>query len=752
MKQHMVDAVTLVDGKPDARLESFAVFFDSLRKFDPGYFRFQKRVLLAGAVLAAAGLVVLALVRAVLLEGAGLVVVGGVLMVFFFRAKPKRIRVLRKVFWPFGVYDVPGEAGTRPCALVDSSGKLWSSVDVPVLDESSAILTVPGKMPAEFETFGDEVSVLSTLGTLSSGVRDSPGEIFLQSDPSVSGLVQLSRETEEGPPQSIPPTDEGRIERMVSLLGDHLERSKRGEGLMSAAEEAVRERTAAYAERLRSLERSEEEYMGGYALSFLGLSDNVPTFFDPIIESFTEDLRDELNRIERGAEREMARVEDQMRSDKLTLQSLTDNAMLQLEEVINQIYRQIKLTEIQREALARTRDAIRSAAKTATESLDGAVQDAKKAVTAMQEAGRAGELKGEGARELGEAPGKSPEEQAKIQEKKFALDFQKGRSSLASMGHPSTRGDVVSEGEKTRAVTRAEAEKVREEVRQVRQEVGVVREEVLVEGQKSRAWTSLESARTRKQIAEVELRQYEVMGTHIAAQLEAVDRQIALLQDQIAEVASRMRVVYAQMKGRIAEVLKAGTDRLRDTLDSREQDLELVRRHLSYLQEARDHFIDIDAKAMEMIEEEGERHIAPYERRAAAFEREAGRIGDVLAEMRATVDRFTGRVQRSLLVSEVRGLVWVPFWLVGYEENRSVKYELYSLSDVGGDGRLQARWQGLAFPASSFVEWAPKDYVEGFDDGRSLKSGGSRKEFTRHTRVGFLDSLVCERGLSNIAK
>jgi hypothetical protein len=722
--KYVVPSVIVAEGKSASGPEAFAVFYDFLRNVEKKFIRSQKRklviaiVLLAAAIAATTTIFVLGLYAVVI--GVFLVVASAVVFALFYRSKPSSVSVVQKVYWPFAVSNVEGSDG--PVVAVDLTGRTWVKEERLGDFDAQKLSSAFDSLPPAIENFDREIGAVKELQTMSESMSLSQEDSVIQKGSAVSKLIQLAEPTDVRPTSLVPTfSNESADEIFSKLRQDHHVASAAFDYLPQLRTK-VAGRVGAYRELLQKLLSNEETRMDVYLSNFQKEAENLPTFFDPVIENFSDDISDQLSMIERAAKREQARIEDQMRSDQLTLQSITDAAINELEGEIRQIKLQIKLTQTQQEALSRVQQTMQEAVRFANQEVSNAIQNVENAeleVRKTQEALEAGD--------------------------EAETSSMKGRSGLRRwLGRKSEEaGDEEDKGQE-------QNRKDEETQGLVKQESSKTRSVVKVESAGTRAVVRAEGANTRRQVAEMELRHYTVMTEQVQAQLDAVNKQIVILESSISEVADRIRYVYEQMKQRITSLTHAGTERLQETLQAREQDLELVRRHLLYLQDARDFVIGMTEKAYDMLSEDANRHLDPFKARLS-------RLAEAETKLTSTIDTGLSRsnaeideIKKESFQSQARGIMYVPLWVLGSSVAGKRVDTWYPPSTVEKDGRLVGIFPELQL--SEHLSGVKQETLTGVDAKLLASIRRSRSEYSNIGRANFIDALICTLGAKNLAR
>lgn len=699
-RNYTVPSTTLVGGRPDSGAESFSVVYTALKRHENGFLLRMSKFFRYGIVLMIVGAVTLFLSpeSQVFLVGAGPLVIGLAMLFLFLTKRPSGVVSARKFYYPVVVTNLRSQRGDKLVG-VDPLGALWRYDSQSPMVDQSGLDTMSQSIPDTLTSTDDEGNSEEALRFLAKPFEMAHSVLPVGPSAAVGTAV---RNAVEG----MPSGGDSKIAEMGSVAAAGL--SEKLVTLMSQREaieedrETIQERTKGIIGQLREMYSAEVDYMDGYVARFVEETQTGVTTFDSLIESFTEDIRDSLRTIERSAERDMENIEYQTEAERREIERIAASRRQAFDAEARQIQLQIKLTQAQILALQEVQQQVDKAIGSASDALKVSVEDMKKGRETLQEA------------------------------EKTQADRDEGRLYLEGLKEKKKKEQPDSEPKN----------------RDLSTQIVAAEETTKVEGVRTRATVAIEGATMRKQMAEMELRQYNILTTKIRADMRVAETYLAELRVALGEVVDGLQRMLSETIVEVEGVLNEGRRRREDIVTSRDEDLELVSRNVSRLEGAKQFSTAMIRDTQELMPSEVYRHLGPLARRVRTLVELRDSADSNMKGASDNLSSSVARIESATLSGAPPGTYYLPFWAVKFAEGKTEKTEVYGMSNLSGDGSLVPASPDLEFSAEKLADPAASAKIVWAGRGQAgeAKARGPAKS----ARIPFVEKQVCVRAISKI--
>ncbi|HSV41905.1 MAG TPA: hypothetical protein VLH13_00670, partial [Methanomassiliicoccales archaeon] len=698
MKLYQIDSVILEEDSSRRDMESFAVCYDYLTRADRRYLTGQKSLFWAGVGLLLIGPAYFLLGPIEPILGIAVAVVGLLLMMAMLLRRPRNLRTVRKLYWPVALMRLPS-ADVDAVVSIDCTKKVWS-MEHKILAINPAVLeSFIQRLPCTMDDHEAEERNLNTMRAM----KDIAKELGMRSscapDDYMNKIHGYAKETEVAPKGAIPGMEPSQVEKEASDLSALLETAKGQKVLCEGAAEDLKTRVDAYLNRLDIVHKDEADRMIDSIARFNQEIDGICDFFDPMIESFQGDVKDDLVMLDNFSQRELDIIEERLISDQRYIDIMLDR----LDLILRDLERTIK------------KDGRLRGSPASIEELHRTIRAAKEECINPVEPSISDILKNQKRR---------PDD--KLDMRQLILDTLQGAEGMwryleADNGRevapnvlyfrPAELGQPVHDGGPGHDV---------QDITKERSD----REDPLIANQ---------------------IKRYDSMAGRARRQLDIIRQRMSDCSNDLGQKNEEYLSVVNDALKRIEAQLIAGKRFIDITDISKDEDQARIRKDIIRLEDQQSFIAQALLDAEAMMVEETARHLRPFAQRGDAFEKERVRLQNEMSSIIASDLAFEKVMEKAVFNCSRPGIYHLPIWLLESSIKGESKRICYGFATLDQKGFMKGKFKDLHLTPDELTQMAGN--VNGIDGELLMDIGSSYDAFRTKAKVPWLDAFVVRRGV-----
>jgi hypothetical protein len=732
---------------PDTKSESYAVINDFMLKTKNLFLETQKKIFQVGLViLLLGGLIILFQI----LIGLIVLAIGGAVLSIVFIRKPKYIKSIQKFYWPFSICNISSPYNTDYLTL-DMTQKMAPEPLTYSEFKQSSIDKIIKSLPGNIDVYNAEKNTITNLKSINSLHLNYEMSLPVVGTDFFKDVIHLAVPGYNKQHPMLQSIDFNKAKQVTNKISEGFDTSLITYQAVKQRNKALEKNIYSYIQHLGGIYTEEKQYAISNASKILYDIQHAPSFFDPLIDDFHDDILNDLQLIERMGEREMARIEDQIKSDQRTVTMICDSMINQLEGEMRQYETMLNKNATEKQAYEQTKKAMHQAKESALQSIENAQQDIDSAKREMADAKHAGDEARSDAKKARRAGS------AKLEALAGGALLWSGHNAKGTMKTKYTENGMegkFKEGggfRKTLGTGLMMDGIVKKEHAKTRGEILENRAAIKEEGAMGRATTKIEGAETRAAVHEAENRQYEVGMQQMKANIQAAERYAEALRGTMGTVTDNIKVTLENMENRVSEVLKAGSQRINYIQKTTEEDYDSVKRHFIIVEDMQNFYYDFNDMASEIMLEEIRRHLAPIEERINTFSQEKQRIDNYLKGIAKVSHDYLKFVKEASFPQAREGIYLIPFWKIDYSTGDGENSYLYPISNLDEHGNLHPLWPNFVIDTEWFNYYLGSELEGKVNPELIANINESRAGFKQCAKTDFLDSFLIITGVKKLA-
>ncbi|OPY31943.1 MAG: hypothetical protein A4E32_01551 [Methanomassiliicoccales archaeon PtaU1.Bin124] len=695
MAEFEIGSVVVDENGARKDIESFAVCYDYLTKVDPRFVRSQRGLFFASiiAIGAGAGLAASTFVvnSPLLIPGIALAGVGAAGLAGFLFRRPKGLTGLKKVYRPLAL--VPLNADGSAKAALDCTGMMWQKEYGTELLMRTAVDDTLSRLPATLSDNRDEKEALDDLRSLDAFRTRAAITASATKEGDWLALSSLATPAQSVPARSMAGLEWPEAERTGKELTGLVESCRSEVHYIEETTARLNEQIEAYLQTLDVLYKDQVDRSCNSIAKISSETERSPRFFDPLINSFLEDVREGLTMVEKASQRELDLIDGRLQLDQSYIDLLLDRMSLNV--------------RLERDRLRR----------------DGGLRDSRLAgIDHLAET--IAKAKGENLKPvqpgLAEAMRTSrPDEDVRQDPTQALLDKAQDGAGIGVFISSSTSQRLIAPDELA-----------------------------YMPAPPSEQFLPSQH-RMADPLTESQLKRYDTIAARTRKLLDDIMKDLIVCSGELGDLAEDLKAKVTGDVKRVEMQLLAGKRAISSADISKEEDHQRIRKDVDQLEDLRAFVVDMMVQAEGMMVEGAVRHLRPYAERAAALEAERVRLVKAFNEVSESCIACERSITDIMVRGKQDGRYHVPYWIVASRSDGEAHAHIYPVCGLDAKG-LTPKFPQLAIDLETMAKMWPEK--EGVDLGLVSDISKGRTTYRQRTGAPWLDTLIVDRGVRRLGK
>lgn len=607
----------------------------------------------------------------------------------------KKISEVRKFYYPFAVCNFGTEGTPTRSVALDIGGAFWSEdFSGYVLDREKTdplLHSLPDR-PISTE---DEPNFIATLSHLNSSFSQVSNNFPVPTTSWFREVTKYAIASARSPEVVYDEAHYNSASQIAYQIALQLDQIKTQRDYLIQTKALVLAKIQNFDKHLQTMLSNEKEYSVRSAARFVEETSPDVGMLDSLLETFTEDISENIRNIQSSSERDMDSIEHLIQFERRELQRMGSLRDQSFRKEIGRIQSAIELNQAQLLSLYKIKNQVEEAMTNANNALRKASEDMRSVRLRL--------------RQIEQAPIKPPDDEDQV----YLNGFKKNSKDKSNQLVAPDSGQI---------------------------------------GNRTKAGVAIDSFTIRKQIAEMELRFYDSLALRVRSDTEVAHEQIRLLRRSLGQVLDDLQSLVIEANDEVQGLLREGRARCESTLATRNEDYEMIKRQFVKIESPRQFIISVLEGAQALMPAEVERHVMPVKERISRLSKSREMIEPRFSHAISSCEELIKRIESIAFDTIPEGIYFVPFWQIRWQDDKRIlRSTIYTLSQLKDDARL--------LPIFSELEFPPEKAPLPDPSGRKLIMESEQRSILKDYslpkgafKIGSLDSYSCTKEVRKLAK